>query len=181
MLERTCLSNIVCKGDNRQLLLGHDSKIRMQNLDVLTGLDDLALPLHPHNLRASQQPVAADANANANDDQDDEDDDSDFVPGHCDDSDDEDDSDYDEENDSDEEIDPLRPLKLDSIFLEKLRFRQVKPDIQRKIVCAALAGMMKTAVECRLQPKSRDDADTIILEAAELLKKQQRLVNDKDS
>ena len=129
--------------------------IRMKNLDVLSGLDDPALPPPPHNLRAHQQPVAADVNANANDDQDDEDDDSDFVPGLCDDSDDEADiGSDDEEDDSDEENNLPRPIKLDVIFLEKLRFRQVKPDTKRKIVSAALTGM-KTAVECRLHPNSR--------------------------
>ena len=99
-LERTCLIYIyiVCKGDNRQLFLNHDSLIRMNNLNLLSGLDDppaLPPPLHDLlNNRLLQLPMA-----NANDDQ--YDDDSDRAPNLCDESDDEDDIDEYEENDSD--------------------------------------------------------------------------------
>ena len=139
-LETTCLITIVSKGNNRQLFLCHDSQV-----DVLTGLDDPTLPPPPHDLRPPVQPVAAAAataaNANANDDHDDSEDDSDFAPGRRDDSDDGDDSDDDEEDDNDEENNLPRPMKLDSIFLERLRFRQVKPDTQRRILNVVLTGI----------------------------------------
>ena len=114
-LETTCLTTVVSEGKNRQLFLAHDSLIRMNNLDALSGLDDPALPPPPHDLRPPQQPVAA---ANADDDDDDDDDsDSDFEPDLRDESDDEVDSDDDdEEGDIDDKNNLQRPVKLDSIF-----------------------------------------------------------------
>ena len=166
-LETTCLITVVSEGKNRQLFLANDSLIRMNNLDALSGLDDPALP-PIHDLRPPQQPVAA---TNADDD---DDSDSDFEPDLRDESDDEVDSDdNDEEGDIDDENNLQRPVKLDSIFLEKLRFRHVKPDTQRRILNVVLTGM-KTTVESHLHPNSREDTDEIILEAAELLKKNQQ-------
>ena len=119
-LENICHVGTVSSGIKRQLVLKQQSKISMHNT---VGLDDVHHPPLPaHRVR----PAVGSMVDNADDDS--EDDDSDFIP--------EDNLVDDMEEDNEEfeqENQPLQPINLNGVFLDKVTFGDAVPKVQDRM------------------------------------------------